>query len=497
MSIPFGKYQLLKKLAAGGMGQVFLARTGDANFEKMVVLKRILPHLVDDEEFFSMFMDEARIAARLNHPNIAQIFELGQEGNTHFIVMEYVAGEDVRRVEKAARTAGKRIPMGLVLRIIADAAAGLDYAHKSRDSKGMLLNLVHRDISPQNILVGFDGGVKVIDFGVAKAAGRAQHTATGILKGKFPYMSPEQAEGEELDARSDIFSLGIVLWELLTDRRLFKGDSDIVSQKLVKQCQVPPTASLVSTIPRELDLVVLKALSKNAKDRFADAATLRLALEEFIQKKGLPASSAHLTRFMHDLYAERVAKEADPAVLDELTPSHAADLSLLVPRDEKGKGAAAVKPARTRRAAGNLKYALGAIAVAAALAATFVVMNRPAGTEPTPIATGPMPGPVPTPVKVPDAAVAKVDPPMAAAMLAFKVNSEPSGANVEWNGKSLGLTPVDVSLEKTALPAVLRISRESFEAQQITVTDSIGPVVSLQLQKKKKGLVGPTIKKDR
>ncbi|MBX7113099.1 MAG: protein kinase [Myxococcaceae bacterium] len=495
MSIPFGKYQLLKKLAAGGMGQVFLARTGNANFEKMVVLKRILPHLVDDEEFFSMFMDEARIAARLNHPNIAQIFELGQERNTHFIVMEYVAGEDVRRVEKTARAAGKRIPVGLVLRIIADAAAGLDYAHKSRDSKGQPLNLVHRDISPQNILVGFDGGVKVIDFGVAKAAGRAQHTATGILKGKFPYMSPEQAEGEELDARSDIFSLGIVLWELLTDRRLFKGDSDIVSQKLVKQCQVPPPASLVSTIPRELDMVVLKALSKNPKDRFADAGALRLALEEFIQKKGLAASSAHLTRFMQDLYAERVAKEADPATLDELTLSQAADLSLLIPRDERIEAAhKGAQPSRVERGGGNLKYALGAIGLAAAGAIGWVLMNRPISTEPTPIDNRPLPAPVAKGTALDAAAAIE---PAVPEVLAFKVNSEPAGATVEWNGKSLGVTPVDVSLEKTVLPAVLKISRESFEAQQITVTESIGPVVSLQLTKKKKGPGGPSIKKDR
>ncbi len=311
-------------------------------------------------------------------------------------------------------------------------------------------------------------------------------------------MSPEQAEGEELDARSDIFSLGIVLWELLTDRRLFKGDSDIVSQKLVRQCQVPPPASLVSTIPRDLDMVVLKALSKNPKDRFADAGALRLALEEFIQKKGLAASSAHLTRFMQDLYAERVAKEADPATLDELTLSQAADLSLLVQRDERIDAAHQdAKQSSRRGGGGGYKYAFGAIGLAAAGAIGWVMMNRSASTGPTPFDNRPQPGPVAV-AKMPDAAL-EPEPvkPAVPEVLAFKVNSEPAGATVEWNGKSLGVTPVDVSLEKTALPAVLKISRESFEAQQITVTESIGPVVSLQLTKKKKGPVGPSIKKDR
>ena len=189
MALEFGKFQLLKKIASGGMGQVFLARAaGERGFEKLQVIKRILPHLVEDEEFMTMFFDEARITARLNHPNIAQIFDLGEAGGSSFIAMEYVPGDDIRRMEKYARAKGEHFPLGVVLRIIADAAAGLDYAHKARGPAGEPLGLVHRDVSPQNILVGFDGGVKLIDFGVAKAAGRLQHTATGILKGKYPYI---------------------------------------------------------------------------------------------------------------------------------------------------------------------------------------------------------------------------------------------------------------------------------------------------------------------
>ncbi len=319
MPIPFGRYTLLKKLAAGGMGQVLLARKGEGDFEKLVVIKRILPHLVEDEEFFTMFRDEARITMRLDHPNIARINEFGTEGGVHFIELEYVAGADLRRIEKQAAATDTGIPIGVVLRVIADAAAGLDFAHKARDTRGAALNVVHRDVSPQNILVGFDGSVKLIDFGVAKAAGRSQHTATGILKGKFPYMSPEQADGLELDARSDVFALGIVLWEQLTGRRLFKGDNDLATQRLVRACEVPVPSQVESSVPAGLDPITLKALARKPSDRYPDAAALRMALENFALANGIASSSAHLSAFMHELYAERIAKESSPTFYEEDT----------------------------------------------------------------------------------------------------------------------------------------------------------------------------------
>ncbi|MFL5321178.1 MAG: serine/threonine protein kinase, partial [Myxococcaceae bacterium] len=322
MAVDFGRYQLLKKIASGGMGQVFLARTGGSGgFEKLLVIKRILPQLVEDEEFIEMFFDEARIAARLNHPNLVQIFDLDQAEGSHYLAMEYVAGEDLRRVDKKARAISTPIPLGLILRIISDAAAGLDYAHKARDAQGKPLNLVHRDVSPQNILVGFDGAVKLIDFGVAKAAGRMQHTASGILKGKYPYMSPEQADGQEMDGRSDQFALGIVCWELLTQQRLFKGESDMHTLRLVKDCLVPKPSSLNPEVPPAIDEVVLKALAPKAQDRYRDAAEFRLAIENLLISHSIPASSAHLSAWMQQIYAERIEREADPAVLDELAPS--------------------------------------------------------------------------------------------------------------------------------------------------------------------------------
>src|SRR5229473_2100159 len=261
MQEKFGRYELLKRLAGGGMGEVYLARQrGIDGFQKLLVIKTLLPHLCEDEEFITMFKDEARVTAQLIHPNICQVFEFDQVGGVYYMCMEYLRGEDLR------------VP--LICRIIADAASGLDFAHRLRDAKGEPYHIVHRDISPQNILVTFEGGVKIIDFGVAKAAGRAQHTRTGALKGKCSYMSPEQAAGATVDGRSDIFALGIVLHELLTGRRLFKAEDDVQTLARVRECRVPPPSQLDPGLPPDLDPIVLKALAKDPAARYAGAQEL-------------------------------------------------------------------------------------------------------------------------------------------------------------------------------------------------------------------------------
>ncbi|MFP2912306.1 serine/threonine protein kinase, partial [Pyxidicoccus sp. 3LFB2] len=318
MAVPFGKYELLRKIASGGMGQIFLAREYGTGFERLVVLKLILPHLAEDDEFLSMFLDEAGLVARLTHPNLITILDLTEIEGRHCLAMEYVQGDDVRRLDKFSRAHGKPLPVGLILRIIADAAAGLHYAHEARDPQGKPMRLVHRDVSPQNILVGFDGGVKVIDFGVAKAATSSQNTATGVLKGKYPYMSPEQANGQSIDARSDLFALGVVMWELLTGKRLFKGESDLMTLRLVKDCQVPRPSQLNPKLPPGLDEILLKALAPTPEARYPDCGAFRLALEDYALNLRLPSSSAHLAAYLREVYAERIATETDPAKLDQL-----------------------------------------------------------------------------------------------------------------------------------------------------------------------------------
>jgi serine/threonine protein kinase len=307
----FGRYELLKRLAGGGMGEVFLARQrGLDGFQKLLVIKTLLPHLCDDDEFIAMFKDEARVSAQLIHPNICQVFEFDQVNDTYYMAMEYLRGEDLRRLWKACETRGTPLRVPLICRVIADAAAGLDFAHSLRNSAGEPYNIVHRDISPQNILVTFEGGVKIIDFGVAKAAGRAQHTRTGALKGKYSYMSPEQVAGGEIDGRSDIFALGIVLHELLTGRRLFKADSDVQTLARVREAHVLPPSRLNPQLPPGLDELVLKALAKDPADRFRTAQEFRLALEDWLIGGRMSASSAHLAEFLKVVYAERLDKES-------------------------------------------------------------------------------------------------------------------------------------------------------------------------------------------
>ncbi len=307
----YGRYQLVKKIATGGMAQIYLARQlGLEGFEKLLVVKRILPHLAENEDFITMFLDEARIAARLNHPNIVQIFDLGSIDDTFFIAMEYIHGEDVRRVQKKADAAARPIPVPLICRIIIEACAGLDYAHRKGDG-GRPLNIVHRDISPQNILVSFEGGVKVVDFGIAKAADQATVTKSGVLKGKYSYMSPEQAAGKPIDARTDIFALGVVLYELLTGTRLFKRSNDIATLQAVGDCQVTPPSQVNPALPQGLDAIVMRALEREREQRFPDARTMQQALEDWLLANKLPSSAVHLASFMQALYADRLQREAD------------------------------------------------------------------------------------------------------------------------------------------------------------------------------------------
>ncbi|MCP3104060.1 protein kinase [Myxococcus sp. K15C18031901] len=315
----FGRYELLRKIAIGGMGAVYLARQkGPVGFQKLLVVKRLLPHLSEDDEFIEMFLDEGRIAAHLNHPNIAQIYDLGDVDGQYYIAMEYVHGEAVGPLGVRAQQRKVAIPLGLKCRIIADAAAGLDAAHNARSPSGRHLALIHRDVSPQNVLVGYNGGVKLIDFGVAKASGKFSQTVVGTIKGKHAYMSPEQARGEPLDSRSDVFGLGTVFYELLTHQRLFKRETEIATLKAVVGMKLIPPSEVVPDIPKSLDAIVLKALARKRDERFSSAGEVQLALDEFLLQQKLHATPAHLAAFMQDMYSEELEEErlaAEPTVI--------------------------------------------------------------------------------------------------------------------------------------------------------------------------------------
>ncbi|MFZ5438800.1 MAG: protein kinase domain-containing protein [Myxococcota bacterium] len=308
--IPFGKYLLLDRVNIGGMAEVWRAKTfGAGGFERIVAIKRILPNIAEDEEFISMFLDEAKITVQLNNANIAQIYELNNLSNSYFIAMEYVSGKDMRAVFDRCRKRGEPAPIPLTCYLISECCKGLDYAHRAKDRQGRDMSIVHRDVSPQNALISYDGEVKIIDFGIAKAAGKATKTQAGILKGKFGYMSPEQIRGLPLDGRSDLFAIGVCLYEMLTGERLFVGDSDFSVLEKVRKVEVLPPSHFNRRIPEQLEKIVMKALAKDVDDRYQHCSELGEALLAFMYSTGNTFSRKDLSAFMRATFAEDFEKE--------------------------------------------------------------------------------------------------------------------------------------------------------------------------------------------
>ncbi len=281
---PFGQYELIELIATGGMAEVYKARMqGVEGFQKIVAIKRILPHLTDNDEFVTMFIDEAKLAAQLQHPNIIHIYDLGKIERSYYIAMEYIDGKDLRSILRLLEESGQRMPLRLALFIGSRLAAALSYAHRKKDLQGRAMALVHRDVSPQNVLISFDGDIKLCDFGIAKAASKASHTRAGALKGKLQYMSPEQAWGKGIDHRSDIFSLGLVLYEMVTGLKAFAGDSELSILEQVRSPRLAPPHEVDPTVPVEVSEVITKALKENREERYQTAAELAAALDGLLQ----------------------------------------------------------------------------------------------------------------------------------------------------------------------------------------------------------------------
>ena len=276
-----GRYQIIGRLATGGMAEVYLALSGDLpGFRTLVVVKRILPHLASNAQFIRMFLDEARLAALLDHPNIVRIIEVGHDGEDYFLVMELVQGKPLSAVLRKAAREHRPPSAALTSYLISQAAHGLAYAHTLTDGDNRPLGVVHRDVSPQNVLISFEGAVKMIDFGVARAFGRVAHTSPGGLKGKIDYMSPEQASAEEVDHRADVFALGVVLWEALTGRRLFRRETELATMRAIVDDPIPRPSEMAEIAP-ELDAIVMRALRKRKDARFATANEMAVALERY------------------------------------------------------------------------------------------------------------------------------------------------------------------------------------------------------------------------
>jgi TonB family protein len=299
----FGQYELLERIASGGMAELFRARrSGVEGFQKIVAIKKILPHIADNDEFITMFADEAKVAAQLNHPNIVHIYDLGKiEAGGYFIAMEYVEGTDLRTVLRSGRDHDIPLPVPLAVYVASKVASALDYAHRRRDPRGEELRIVHRDVSPQNILISHEGEIKLCDFGIAKADRKVSQTESGALKGKLQYMSPEQAWGKLIDHRSDLFSLGCVLHEMLTGQRLFRGDSDLTVLELVRKAEVLPPSRVNPDVPAALDAIVLKALAREPDDRYGTGSEMLRDLESILYSYTPAPGSADVAIYLNRL----------------------------------------------------------------------------------------------------------------------------------------------------------------------------------------------------
>tara|TARA_Y100001954_G_C15797241_1_gene598299 strand:- start:344 stop:2344 length:2001 start_codon:yes stop_codon:yes gene_type:complete len=305
------RYEILGKLAEGGMAEIFLAKqSGMEGFEKVVVLKCILPSLIDDEEFITMFLDEARIAARLNHPNIAQIYDLGRTDETLYIAMEHVAGRNLQQILLKEYNQDQRVPIHHVCKILAGVCEGLHYAHEKTDLQGQSLNLVHRDVSPQNILVSYDGNVKLVDFGIAKASSQVGETRAGVLKGKYAYMSPEQVRGWALDGRSDLFSVGVVLYELLTGRRPFEQSLGVDTLRAIMAKKPVNPLKYNPEIPDAVMRILGRCLEKSPDKRYQSAQELQMDFEDYLVSSPEKSTSVRLARYMESLFDDELNQES-------------------------------------------------------------------------------------------------------------------------------------------------------------------------------------------
>ena len=308
----FGKYTILKKLASGGMADIFLSiNLSPTGFGRFVVIKRALPRFSNNPEFKEMFKNEARVVCNLKHKNIVPIYEFGIEKNQLFLVMEYITGSTVRELTKRLKVKSKTLSMPNAVYIVKEVAAGLNYAHNAIDhNSGLPLNIIHRDVSPQNIMLSFDGEIKLIDFGIAKISD-VNLTKVGHLKGKFSYMSPEQAEGKPLDARTDVFCLGIILWELLTGKRLFASSNELASLKKVRNCDIPDAQKINPAIPTELNNILKKSLEKNKNLRYKSAANFEQSLSFFLNKNYPEFSQYDFITLMKTIHRKKIMQERE------------------------------------------------------------------------------------------------------------------------------------------------------------------------------------------
>lgn len=539
----FGRYEIVRPFGAGGMGEILLARQpGLPGVERLVILKKILPHLAQEPGFLERFLDETRVAASLTHGNIVQVYEVGETGGEYFMAMEFVDGMDLKEAFHRLRMTGRRMPEDLALYVLVEIAKALSYAHEKRGADGRPLGIVHRDVSPANLLLSLDGQVKLTDFGVAKAAMRLSLTLPGTLHGKVYYMSPEQVTGGECDPRSDVFSLGIVAYEMLAGRRPFEGTTEVAVLDLVRRCEPPLLDQVAPWVPGSLASIVEKALAREPANRYATMEAFRQALSTYMLEAHTMVSARALSEFLTELRAiapERPSMAAAPTParpdpprsLDDLaaallgrpnggslvpvqpgngdSPPHTRTLATPSSTPEETTGRRS-KRERARRVWPWAALAIGVLGLATGLWGwTLMQGSSPLGTpapqvaaEPAPPPSGasgprqeapgttPEPSPAPAPVPVPatPAATSVQRPAPSAAPAVVEpsgprrvlLKSDPSGARVVSGGRELGLTPLDVTIPASG-SLRLELSAEGHDAKSITLTPSAAAAVQVTL----------------
>lgn len=449
-----GRYLVGPRLGAGGTASVYLARlTGPHNFERLVALKVVHEHLAEEREFISQFLDEANLLVRLSHPNIVQVHELGREGHTLFLAIEYLDGQPLSKLMSALARAGERLAPELVAYVGARVADGLDFAHALRDEEGNPVGLVHRDVSPQNVFITYDGQVKLIDFGIARAAGRIAQTTVGKIKGKFSYMAPEQVLGSNFDHRVDLFALGATLYEAAVGSRLFAGTDDTETLHKLLFEPVPDVRTRVRDFPQRLAEILGHSLEAEPDRRFATGSEMARELDAFIDESGASGAKARLSELMKRLFAAERAKQA--ASIEELRASEHSDASVALSSDTTTP---TLKPPKRRLwpwlAVGGVALAAAAVAIGA----------QSGPTDPQPATSAPSAAPVPSTV-------------------ALDLSLEPDvDATIEVDGKAIeGKRAV---LPRSDRSVTVKVQADGYEARTLELTPDRDRAMLVSLVKK-------------
>lgn len=485
-----GRYEVVGQLATGGMAEILLARlVGPSGFERLVVLKRMLPHLGKVAAAREMFLDEARILAGIRHTNVVQVEELSADNGEPFLAMEYLDGENAAGLMRRIVAQRRRLPADLAAHIIAEACAGLHAAHELRAPDGTSRGLVHRDVSPQNLFITYDGAVKVLDFGIAKANDRVTRTETGQLKGKFQYMSPEQTKGEALDRRSDIFSLGVVLYELATGRSLFHRRTHLLTMKAICEEPITPPSRVATQVPKGLDPICVRSMKRAREDRYPTALAMRKELLPLSQLSGADEPRERLAALMRELFPDRIAEKGEmvrqvrSGTSITAIPGGDVDELVTVP--------SVLEVVRPSDRTASRRVWIAILAAAGVIGGVVPFVRR----KPEPVVDAPALSTVPVLASgssvTPAVSVGEPDERPPQSTITLTVHSTPPGARVLVNSEEQATTPGLVQVPRGTAPIRIEIEKNGFVSAQKRLVPEADQEIDVVLVRERRGAPPP------